>query len=118
MFATAGNARCAERLVKRTGVPYYLLHRFSVTATAQRIVSVVIKGDVEHGTKIEIKTEQSQQLAGDVAVLADECDVILVAQLLSIWRFVSNLSQARNSSALLIDGNDWLNDTQVAQIVG
>jgi len=85
MFPAAGHARRSQRVVKRRRVPNNLLDRFSVTATTQRIVRVVIKRNIEHGTEIEIETEQSQQVSGNVAVFANQLDVSLVAQLLSAW---------------------------------
>src|SRR6266699_2547248 len=80
MFPAAGYPRSTQRAVERSRVPDYLLHRFSVTATTQGIVRVVIKRNIEHGTEIEIETEQSQQASGDVAVFANQLDVSLVAQ--------------------------------------
>src|SRR6266480_6384639 len=108
MFPAAGYARSTQRAVERSRVPDYLLDRFSVTATAQGIVRVVIKRNIEHGTEIEIETEQSQQVSGDVAMLANQLDVSFVAQLLSARRFVSNQAQPRHSATFLIDSNDRL----------
>src|SRR6476659_2464985 len=81
----------SQRRVKRTSVPDHLLDRPPITTPAQRIVGLVIKGNVEHRTEIQVKTEQTQQVPRDVAVLANQPRVILVAQLLGIGRFVSNL---------------------------
>src|SRR6266403_1580328 len=108
MFPAAGDARSTQRVVKRRRVPDYLLDRFSVTATTQGIVRVVIKRNIEHGTEIEIETEQSQQISGDVGMLANQLDVSFVAQLLSARRFVSNQAQPRHSATFLIDSNDRL----------
>ena len=72
-------------------VPDHLLDRLPITTPAQRIVRLVIKGNVEHRTEIQIKTEQTQQMPGDVAMLANQPRRLLVAQLLGIGRFVSNL---------------------------
>src|SRR2546430_6142044 len=57
-------------------------------------------GNVEHGTEIEVKTEQSQQMSGDVAVLANEPCVILVAQLLSV-RSEEHTSELQSQSNLV-----------------
>src|SRR5438874_7421117 len=108
MFPTAGYPRGTQGIIKRSRVPDHLLDRFSVTATTQGIIRVVIKRNVEHGTEIEIETEQSQQISGDVAVLANQLDVSFVAQLLSARRFVSNQAQPRHSATFLIDSNDRL----------
>src|SRR5438105_7821212 len=61
MFSAAGDARRTQCIIKRSRVPDYLLHRFSVTAATQRIVRVVVKRNIEHRAEIEIETEQSQQ---------------------------------------------------------
>jgi len=87
---TAQHARSTQRVVKRSRVPDYLLDRFSITATTQGIVRVVIKGDVEHRAKIEVETKNSQQTPGDVAVPADKIDIVLVAQLLGVGRLVTD----------------------------
>src|SRR4029077_15051467 len=108
MFPAAGDARSPQRVVKRRRVPDYLLDRFSVTATTQGIVRVVIKRNIEHGTEIEVETEQSQQVPGDFTMLANQRDVSPVAQLLSIRRFVSDQSQPRHPATFLVDGNDRL----------
>src|SRR4029077_14015721 len=79
MLPAAGHARSTQRIVKRSRVPDYLLDSFSVTTTTQGIVRFVIKGNIEHGTKIEIETEQSQQISGAVAVFANQLDISLVA---------------------------------------
>src|SRR5437899_1390750 len=50
MFPAAGYARSPQCVVKRSRVPDYLFDRFSVTATTQGIVRVVIKGNIEYGT--------------------------------------------------------------------
>ena len=57
-------------------------------------------------------------MAGNVTVIANQCCIILVAQLLGVGRFVSNLSQTRNATPFLIDGNDWFDHAEIAQVVG
>src|SRR4030095_9097945 len=84
MGPAAGYPRVTQRAVERSRVPDYLLDRFSVTATTQGIVRVVIKRNIEHGTEIEIETEQSQQVPGNLAVFANQLDVSLVASLLGL----------------------------------
>ena len=95
MFPAAGHARSSQCVVKRSRVPDYLLDRFSITATTQGIVRVVIKGNIEHGTEIEIETEQSQQIPGDVAVLANQPRCLLCRAIAerSAVRFQSSASR-------------------------
>src|SRR5438552_13994022 len=79
MFPAACYPRNPQRAIERSRVPDYLLDRFSVTATTQGIVRLVIKRNIEHGTEIEIETEQSQQVPGNLAVFANQLDVSFVA---------------------------------------
>src|SRR5262245_14069316 len=117
MFATARDPLPSHCFVERTRISYNLVHGFPITPAAQRILSVIIERNVEHGTKIEIEPKKAQQTCGDIAVSSDEIDIVLVAQLLRIRRFVSDQAQSRYASALLIDRDDWLDVAQVAQIV-
>ena len=47
----------------------------------------------------------------------DERDIVPVAQLLRIWRLVPDQPQTRDAASLLIDRNDRLDFTEVAQVV-
>ena len=117
MFAAAGDPLLAHSLIKRTGIAHNLLDVFSVASAAQGILSVLIELNVEHGTKIQIESEKAQQTSGDVAVAPDQIDIVLLAQLLRVRRFVSDAPQSRHAPAFLIDRNNWLDVAQVAQIV-
>ena len=79
MFAATGDPLVAHRVVECAGVANDLVDGFAVAASAQRIVSVIIKGDVEHRAKIEVKAKNAQQPSGDIAVPADQLDIVLVA---------------------------------------
>src|SRR5438874_235132 len=60
---------------------------------------------------------KAQQTSGDVAVAPDQIDIVLIAQLLRVRRFVSDAPQSRDAPAFLIDRNNGLDVAQVAQIV-
>src|SRR5207253_5493422 len=79
MFAATGDPLLAHRVVERSGIANDLLDGFAVAASAQRIIGVVVEGDVEHGAKIEVETKNTQQSSGDVAMPSDKIDVVLVA---------------------------------------
>src|SRR6476620_182766 len=117
MFAAAADPLPAHGLIERTGVAHNLFHIFPVTPAVQRVFSVIIEGNVEHRTKIEIEPEKAQQTSRDVAVAPDQIDIVLLAQLLRVRRFVSDAPQSRNAPAFLIDRNNGLDVAQVAQIV-
>src|SRR5215208_2657625 len=117
MFAAARNPLLAHRVIERAGIAHNLFHIFSVTPAVQGVFRVIIKGNVEHRTKIEIESEEAQQTSGDVAMTPDQIDVVLFAQLLRVRRFVSDTPQSRHASAFLIDCDDRLDVAQVAQIV-
>ena len=48
---------------------------------------------------------------------SNESKIVSITQLLRIRRFVSNKSQAGDAASLLIDRDDGLDHTQVAQII-
>ena len=117
MFAAAADPLPAHGLIKCAGIAHEpVRHLFHNTGRAT-IFSVVIEGNVEHRTKIEIKPEKPQQTSGDLAVTPDEIDIVFIAQLLRVRRFVSDEAESRDASAFLIDCDDWLDVTQVTQIV-
>ena len=47
----------------------------------------------------------------------DQSDIVFIAQLLRVRRFVSDASQSRDAPAFLIDRNNGLDVAQVAQII-
>src|ERR1700730_10899992 len=117
MFAAAGNPLLAHGVVECAGVPDNLLECFSITAAAKRVIGIVVKGNVEYRTKIEIKAENTQQSSSDVAMTADKIDIVLVAKLLCIRRLVADQPQAGYAAAFLVDGDDRFDFAQGAQIV-
>src|SRR5439155_16848372 len=117
MLTAARNPLLAHGLVERAGIAYHLLDIFSVAPAVERILGVVLEGNVEHRTKIEIEPEKAQQTSGDVAVAPDQIDIVLVAQLLRIRRLVSDAPQSRYAPAFLVDSNNGLDHAQVAHIV-
>src|SRR6266446_1727803 len=90
MFTAAGDPLFAHRVVERAGIAHHLLDGFTVTSAAQRIIRVIFERNVEHRAQIEIESENTQQTSGDIAVAPDKIDIVLVAQLLRVWRFASD----------------------------
>ncbi len=117
MFAAARDPLPSHRFVECTGISHNLLDGFPVAPAVQRILGVIVEGNVEHWTKIEIEAEKAQQTSSDIAVSPDQIDIILIAQLLRVRRFVSDAPQSRDASAFLIDRDDWLYVAQIAQII-
>src|SRR5882757_4292110 len=117
MFAAAADPLPTHGVIKRTGIAHNLFDIFSVTPAVQRVLSVIIERNVEHRTKIEIEPEKAQQTSGDVAVASDQIDIVLLAQLLRVRRFVSDAPHSRHAPAFLIDRNNGLDVAHVAQIV-
>src|ERR1700730_5180275 len=103
MFAAACDSLLAHRIVECAGISRDLLDRFPVTTAAQRIVRIVVKRNVEHRTKIEIESKNPKQSSGNVAVPTDKIDIVLVTQLLRVWRLAPDQSQSRQAPALLQD---------------
>src|SRR5262249_1001589 len=94
-----------------------LFDSFPVAPGVQRILSVIVERNVEHRTKIEIEPENAQQASSDVTVSPDKIEIVLIAQLLGVWRFVSDAPQSRDAPAFLIDCNDRLDVAQIPQII-
>src|SRR4030095_4125479 len=117
MFAATGDLLPAHGLIERAGIAHNLFDIFSVAPAVQRVFGVIIEGNIEDGTKIEIESEKAQQMSGDVSVAPDEIDIVLLAQLLRVRRFVSDAAQSRHAPAFLIDRNNGLDVAQVTQIV-
>src|SRR5437667_9161169 len=117
MFAAACNPLPFHCFIERAGVAHNLFDGFPITAAAQRIVGIIIERNVEHGAKIEIKTEKPQQSSGYLAVPADKIDIPFVAQLLCVRWLVPDQTQSRYAAAFLIDGNDRFDLAEAAQVV-
>ena len=83
----------------------------------QRIVDVVAKGNIEHRREVEIKAEKPQDFARKRAVPLDQAQVALLAQLFRARRLRAAFLQARDPSALLVDGDDGLMLHLAAKIV-
>src|SRR5262249_40030635 len=80
MFPATCDPLPSQRAVERTGVANDLFDCFPVTPAAQRIVCLVIEGNVQNWAQIEIETEKTEQPPRDVAMTLDEVHVILVAK--------------------------------------
>ena len=117
MFAAARDPLPSHCFVEGTGISHNLLDSFPVAPAVQRILGVIVEGNVEHWTKIEIETEKAQQSPSNIAVSPDQIDIILIAQLLRVRRFVSDAPQPRDASAFLIDCDDGLDVAQLPQVV-
>jgi len=93
-------------------------HIAAIATAAQRVVGLIVEGNVEHRAEVEIEPEQAQQAAGQAAVLHDQAAIAALAELLGIRRFMADQPEARYPATLLVDGDDGLGRTQVAQVVG
>ena len=117
MFAAAEHAAGAQRAVELLRIGDHLGHIAPVATSAQGVVRLVIEGNVEHGAKIEIETEEAQDLRRDFAVAANERNIAFIAELLRVGRFLADQTQTRNASTFLIDRDDRFDLRDIAQIV-
>ena len=117
MFSAARDPLRAQRVVEGARVPHDLLDRLAVATAAQRIVGLVVERNVEHRAEVEIESEDAKQPSGDVAMLPNEREVALVAQVVRIRRFVADQLQPRDASTLLVDRDDRLDLADRAQVV-
>src|SRR5260221_13330168 len=113
MSTAACNRMRSQRFFTSGSTAHHLLVRFPIATAAQRIVGIVVEGNVEYGTQIQIESEEAQQTSGDIAVAPDQFDIVFVAQLLRVRRLVADQTQSRNAAALLIDGDDGLDFAQI-----
>src|SRR5581483_3462919 len=116
MFAAACDALLSHGVVKCTRVPHHLLDRFAVTTSAQRIVRVIIKRNVQDRAEIQIESKNPKQPARNIAVPPDQLEIVPVSQLLRVWRFATNQSQAGNTSAFLINRDDGFHCAEITEI--
>ena len=79
MFAATQDPLLAKRVVKRAGQPNDLFDVLAITTPAQRIIRVIIEGNVQHRTEIEIEPEDAQELSSDFPVPPNECNIVAVA---------------------------------------
>src|ERR1044071_4519026 len=108
MFTATSYPLPSQRAIERTGVANDLFGCFPVTTPAQRIVCLVIERNVQNWAQIQIETEKPEQPSCDLAMTTDEIYIIPVAELLSIRRFATDQSKARNAASFLINSNDGL----------
>src|SRR5260370_8029110 len=99
MFAAVHDPLPAHRVVECSCIADDLLDSLSVATAAQRVVRIVVEGNIEHGTKIKIETKNTQQPAGDVAVPADKIDIVFFTQLLGPVPLVTHETQPRHPPA-------------------
>jgi hypothetical protein len=117
VFATTQDARGAQRLVEESRIVDDLLDVVSVTPATQRVVGIVIKGNIQDGTQIEVESEDPEQFARDSAVPGNEFGITPVPKRIGVGRFVSNQTQPGNTSPLLINRDDGFDPAQIAQVI-
>ena len=117
MFSAAKNPALQERVVECTGEPNDLVYCRSVAPAAKRIICLIIEGDIQHGTQIEIEPEQPEQLAGQRPMESDEWFLVFLPELLSAGRLIANQPESRNPASFLINRNDRLSPGKIAQVI-
>ena len=117
MFSAARDPLGAQGIVESPGQPNDFRDVAAVAAAAERVVGLVVEGNVEDRAKIEIEPEQPEQSPGDFAMPPHEIEIAFLAQLLGVRRLLPDQAQARNAAAFLVDRDDRLDRAQVAQVV-
>ena len=92
MFTAARDPLPSHRSIEYAGISDNLLDGFSVAPAAQGILSLIVERNIEHGTKIEIESEDAKQTSSDIAVAADKIEIVLIAQLLRVWGLTADQS--------------------------
>ncbi len=94
MFAATEDAAAAQGAVELSGQGDDLVRGFAVTTSPQRVVRLVVEGNVQHRAEVEIEAEESQEFRGQFTVTTDQLRVPAVAQLLRVGRFLADEPQA------------------------
>ena len=115
---TAGEyTRGLHGAVKDAGHLNDLIRSGAVAAPAKGVISLVVKGDVEHRTEIEIESEKPQKLPCECAMPRDQDRISLLAKLPGIGRFVAQELESRDPPSLLVDGDDRLDGAELPKLI-
>ena len=117
MLAAAHHSGGPQCLVEGSGFFNDLGDIAAVAAPAERVVGLVVKGNVQHGAEVQVESENAQDAAGDVSMTADQIQIPAVAELLGIGRLVADEFEAGHASTLLVDRDDRLHAAQIAEVV-
>jgi len=118
VFAAGEDPCFPQGLVENAGHLDHLVGTCPVAAPAQGVVGLVVESDVEHGTEVEVESEEAQEIPGQFTVPRDEGEIPLVAELAGVRRFVAEELEAGDAASLLIDRDDRLRLAEFAQAVG
>jgi hypothetical protein len=83
----------------------------------QRVVSFVVKGDIENGAEIEIESKESEEFAGEFTMALKEGFVTLVSELFDARGFGADLLQTGDTTPFLIDRDDRFELAKRAEVV-
>jgi hypothetical protein len=117
MFSAAKDAGFAEGMIKDGGFVDDFFRSGAVAAALEGIIGIVVEGDVEDGTKVEVKAEEPEEFSGEGPVFLNELEIIFIAELLGVGGFVADFAEAGDAAALLIDGDDGLDFGEIAEVV-
>ena len=107
-----------HRAVKDAGHFNDLIRSGAVAPPAKGVIRLVIKGDVEHGTEVEIKSEKPEQFPGERAMPCDQDRISFLTQLSGIGRFIAQKFEPGDPSSFLVDGDDRLDGAEFAELIG
>lgn len=117
VFSATENAGGAKAIIEGAGFLNHLGHIAAIASAPERVVSFIIEGNIEHGTEVEVESEQAEDASGDVSVATYESEVPAVAELLGVGGLVADELESGNSPAFLIDGDDRFHLTEIAEVV-
>ena len=117
MLAAAENTGGPQRIVESRRFFNDLGDIAPIAAAAKRVVGLIVKGDVQHGTEVQVEAENSKDAACDIAVSADQIQIPGVAELLGAGRLVPDTCEAGHATAFLVDRDDRLHAAQIPEVV-
>jgi hypothetical protein len=116
---TAGEDACGlQGAVEDTRHLNDLICGSAVAATAQGIIRLIVKGNVEYWAEVEIESEESQQFSGEFTMSGDEREIPPVTKLAGIRRLIAEKLQSGNAPPFLINRDDRLNLADCTELIG
>ena len=117
VLGTGKDAFASHGAIEHACIGHHFLRITAITTALEGVVCGVVIRDVEHRAEIEIETEEAQKLTREFAMGLDELGVPFIAQRLCIGRFFTDEAQTGNAATLLINGDEWLDVREIAQVI-
>jgi len=89
-----------------------------VASPPKGVVGLVVEGDVEDRTEVEIEPEDTQKLSSELSMAGNKLKITFVTELAGVGWFVAEELEAGDSASFLVDGDDRLDVAELTETVG